>query len=88
MMLAEPLIWIESSPITGNTNKYPWSSLSSRVELDRALILKFLGGKPLLRLEFGVRRVGAPVLAPIGRPTSSPELGRARRRRGSGGVKE
>jgi hypothetical protein len=87
-MLAEPPIWTEISPITGNTNKYPWSSLSSRAELHRALILKFLGGKALLRLEFGVRRAGAPVLAPIGRPTSSPELGRARRHRGSGGVKE
>jgi hypothetical protein len=87
-MLAKPPIWTESSPITGNTNEYPWSSLSSRAELDRALILKFLGGKPLLRLEFGVRRSGAPVLAPIGRPTSSPKLVRARRRRGSGSVKE
>jgi hypothetical protein len=39
-------------------------------------------------LEFGVDHSEAPALAPFGRSRSSLELGRARRRRGSCGVKE
>jgi hypothetical protein len=71
-----------------NASECPRGSRSPWAENCRAPIQKLVEGKHSSELEFGVDRSEAPTLAPFGRSRSSLELGRARRRRGSGGVKE
>jgi hypothetical protein len=81
MLLNQPN-YTESLLITGNAipirvyAPFPWTDRFN------VPLVKLIEGKPSLGLRFDLCRSRAPILAPFGWSTSSPELCRAARRRG------